>query len=189
MLYPATAQPAWAWLRRATAPNDPFITRRSRWFSARSTTRKTTVTDRFSGVANGSLWEMPQRSTSFAFSVGHDAWHLVADPRRHLVFYGESCCSFGRKVLATYLERPPRGVALGDLSSIVTRSGVAIGDSPQRVFRLLGAPARRLTSGSSARWAVAYSRPRPPWTSSCVEERTVVFERNRVAAYEISDGC
>jgi hypothetical protein len=193
VLFPNSAVPVWRWLDRETRPNDPYVDAQSRFFFARPSTRVTSQSDRFLNFTRG--WMPPPGGTDFRFSVGSDRWSVRVDAQRHLVFYMESCCSYGRKVLATYVHAPPPRTAHADLSSVVPASGTRIGDSSRRVFALLGAPARRLTSPKSRRWAVAYSRPLKPHAklgdrgSTCVQERTAVFAGDRLVAYEIYDGC
>jgi len=193
VLFPDSAAPVWRWLDRETRPNDPYVNTESRFFFARSSTRVTSQSDRFLSFPRG--WLPPPGGTDFRFSVGSDRWSVRADVERHLVFYAESCCSFGRRVLATYAHAPPPGTARADLGDVVPASGIRIGDSSQRVFALLGVPARRLASPKSRRWAVAYSRPlslraKPGDRGyGCVQERTAVFAADRLVAYEIDDGC
>ena len=196
ILFPASAQPVWNWLKRVTAPNDPFVPHRSRWLFERTSTRVTRAPDDIAGTSD--LWDATPAltTTRFEFTVGKDTWHVVADPRRKVVLYAEGCCSYSRVVLAAYDVAPPAGLAHTDLGGNVPRSGVRLGDSPNRVFALLGTPVRRLTSAKTTRWAVAYSRPfrgfpERPYDpkGSCVEERTLVFEHDRLVGYEIYSGC
>ena len=196
VLYPASAQPVWNWLKQVTAPNDPFIPHQSRWIFERTSTRTTRVSDQIKGFSD--LWQPSSTlsATHFGFTVGSDKWSAVADPRRKVVLYKESCCSYFRIVLATYDLAPPVGLAHANLGAYVPRSGVRLGDSPNRVFALLGAPVSRLTSPKTTRWAVAYSRPfsgphmtYDPKSTNCVEERTLVFEHDRLVGYEIYSGC
>lgn len=194
VLAPESARPAWAWLQRVTKANDPFVDTKSRFFFARASTRVTPQSDHFASAGSGQ-WPAPEYATKFRFTVGSDRWGIVADPQRHLVFYGEACCSFSRQVLAAYDGPLPAGVAQHDLSATVPASGIRIGDTSATVFHALGAPVRRLTAPHSTRWAAAYSRPYDanrkfsPASNNCVEERTAVFEHDRLVAYEIYDGC
>ncbi|HEY4441709.1 MAG TPA: hypothetical protein VGN14_14715, partial [Candidatus Elarobacter sp.] len=173
------------WLRDGTRANDPFFHHPDLYDHDRAAARVVTRREAFPGG-----WNAPVPATDFGFTVGKDDWHVQADPRHHLVFYREGCCSYKREVLTRIDATPPAGVASGDLRRMVPASGVRIGDAADVVYRKLGRPARLLRSPLTRRWAAAYVRPLSiQGGASCIEQGTAVFEGERLIAYELWRGC
>jgi hypothetical protein len=191
VLAPSSAAPIWDWLRKGTRANDPFEQQADRDVRDPGSVRIVSRIEEFP-----TRRAYPKHATTFAFTAGKNWWAVQYDPKRHLAFYSEGCCSYHREVLAK-IGTPPAGVVHADLGRMIPTSGIRIGDSAAAVFAKLGTPARRLRSPATTRWAAAYARPF--WSSpqekrlrpkfGCVEQGTAVFSGGRLVAYELWYGC
>lgn len=192
VLLPESGRPVWNWLLRVTAPNDPFVSRTAAASYQRAWPPQVLYGYLFDPFVSPAP---PLHAARFGFTVGSDRWWVVADRKRHLVYYGESCCSYARAVVTTYDTPPPRDVPEVDLWGPAIPA--QLGDAPTQVYAALGEPLRRWTSAKTSRWAAAYAHP---WWSDEMERRgnpgnpcaydiTAIFARERLVGYEVWRGC
>jgi hypothetical protein len=189
--FPESMRPAMEWVNRETRPDEPFLGLMFRSFRAPATTNRTAVRDALVGYdgPRGPFGGTggPGDGATYGFAVGKDTWRVVYDPVHRLVFYGESCCAFGRDVLVRVRTAAPRSVPRRDLSAMRTARGILLGMTVAQVEVREGSAPRTLGPTVDGRAALAY------WSSldgkTCVEERTFVFRRDRLEAVHVVRGC
>ena len=107
------------------------------------------------------------------------------DPTAHVAAFEEGCCTWTRSVTLITDSPPPR-YTRRDLSHIVTKYGLRLGDSPAKVRSVFG-PAPLY--GSSARSRLDYYKTFLAEKNECVHGSTFIFRDARLTAIDIVTSC
>ncbi|MBV9439244.1 MAG: hypothetical protein JOZ24_04550 [Candidatus Eremiobacteraeota bacterium] len=141
-----------------------------------------------------------RRSVAF-FEQGCAAWlstpaakgARVADWWHTFTFSQEGCLAWFSTVAAIGVVPPPRVVAYRDLSTLRTRTGARLGDSPADIEKIFGA--RKLYSlykhvgPTYLMYRAELPQPRPPAYADCAVVYLFIFNERRLTLIQMSGGC
>jgi len=136
----------------------------------------------------------PNDGTYFTYGMaGPPKGHVIYDRRHKIAFYHEGCCSWGSTVAASGVEPPPKYVADRDLSSLHTKYGIRLGDSPAQVKRVYGGATLWDVVGHPGFRRLVYTAPLPPVLPStytgCGMTYQFVFNGGSLIFIELLGGC
>jgi hypothetical protein len=136
----------------------------------------------------------PTDGTFFVYgNAGPPKGYVVYDRRNKIAFYHEGCCGWGSTVVASGVGSPPKRVVNRDLSTLHTKYGVRLGDSPMRVKRVYGGATLWILKGHPELRRLSYMAPlpppKPPLHATCGLSYEFVFERGKLIFIDLLGGC
>jgi hypothetical protein len=188
--------PLWHWIEAAPVIRSGLLSGQSHYYQL-SETRIVSCDDELSSIESPRIVGSPKifggiddaltkHGTAFeAGPAGPERFRVVYDPTHRLLRYHHGCCSYGEEVLVSDVGPPPQRVAHSDLTTIVTRRGLKLGDTRADVGAVYG-KAKAVVVGRDGYTAFFYSRVihRP-----CVQDSTFVFLGDRLVAISFWNGC
>ncbi|MHB8140015.1 MAG: hypothetical protein ACYDHD_01955 [Vulcanimicrobiaceae bacterium] len=129
----------------------------------------------------------PQDGTFFVYgNAGPPRGRVVYDYQHRIAFYHQGCCSWGSAVASYDNTAPPKNVVRRNLLSLHTSRGIALGDSPERVFRRYAKTKFNAVAGHPNLRRLSYFHQ---FNHYCGEYDNFVFRGNRLIYIQLLEGC
>ncbi len=137
----------------------------------------------------------PDDGSFFVYgNAGPPKGHVVYDPKHHVAFYQQGCCSWDDVVAASDVSSPPKHLVSRDLSGLRTVRGIRLGMRPSDVIRIYGSSNLLSVARHDGVSLLAYTTWPPKRSLKSVEEpcgqfENFFFRHDHLVLIQLGNGC